>query len=368
MQNDDYENRILLLVTGLSPQVVTETVYALAVKREPRWVPTEVHVLSTIEGRERARKELLSNGWFARLLKDYNLPPIAFGEDQLHQVKGEDGTDLNDIRTEADSQAVGDALARLVTRLTSVEDSELHVSIAGGRKTMGFLAGYTLSLLGRGQDRLSHVLVSEGFESLPSFFYPTPYSRIIHTHPPENRPLDTKDADVNLADIPFVRLRTYLKNNISQKEPGYARLVSSVQEGLGGLHVEIDMDNRFIRAAGQVVKLPPTYCALYALLAKRRQLKQTGISRASIETPNKELGKEFVEVAGVCLETNEYLEFPEQGITRKQLEPWKSKLNSLLREQLGQTAAEPYLIETQKSRYTLSGLESDQIHFTEIDA
>ena len=32
----------------------------------------------------------------------------------------------------------------------------MHVSIAGGRKTRGFLAGYTLSLLGRPQDRLSH--------------------------------------------------------------------------------------------------------------------------------------------------------------------------------------------------------------------
>lgn len=366
MLDNAYENRILLLVTGLSPQVVTETVHALAVKRKPAWVPTQVHVLSTLEGCERARKELLSNGWFARLREDYGLPPIAFDETHLHRIQGQDGVHLKDIRTESDSRAVGDALARLVAHLTSVEDSELHVSIAGGRKTMGFLAGYTLSLLGRPQDRLSHILVSEGFESLPHFFYPTPYSKIIHTHPPDNRPLDTKDADVSLADIPFVRLRTHLNKSITQKEPEYARLVDSVQEGLGGVRVEIDMDNRWIRASGQLIKLSPTHCALYAFLAKRRQLNQAGIARASIETPNKVLGRELVEVAGVCLETNEYLEFPEKGISRKQLEPWKSKLNALLREQLGQTAAEPYLIETQRSRYTLSGLEPNQIHFTEI--
>jgi hypothetical protein len=30
------ERRVLLAVTGLSPQIVTETVYALAVKRRPK--------------------------------------------------------------------------------------------------------------------------------------------------------------------------------------------------------------------------------------------------------------------------------------------------------------------------------------------
>ena len=37
-----YPRRILLAVTGLSPQIVTETLYALAVKGNPAWVPTEI--------------------------------------------------------------------------------------------------------------------------------------------------------------------------------------------------------------------------------------------------------------------------------------------------------------------------------------
>src|SRR3990172_2018906 len=43
-----YPRRILLAVTGLSPQVVTETLYALAVEPpagEERFVPTEVHLV-----------------------------------------------------------------------------------------------------------------------------------------------------------------------------------------------------------------------------------------------------------------------------------------------------------------------------------
>jgi CRISPR-associated protein (TIGR02584 family) len=49
----------------------------------------------------------------------------------------------------------------------------LHVSIAGGRKTMGFYAGYALSLYGRAQDRMSHVLVDEKFEKGINFYYPS---------------------------------------------------------------------------------------------------------------------------------------------------------------------------------------------------
>jgi CRISPR-associated protein (TIGR02584 family) len=61
-----------------------------------------------------------------------------------------------------------------VRELTADPDCAIHASIAGGRKTMGFYLGYALSLFGRPQDRLSHVLVSSPFESNQNFFYPLP--------------------------------------------------------------------------------------------------------------------------------------------------------------------------------------------------
>jgi hypothetical protein len=42
----DYPRRALLAVAGLSPQIVTETLYALAVRGEPRFLPTEVHIIT----------------------------------------------------------------------------------------------------------------------------------------------------------------------------------------------------------------------------------------------------------------------------------------------------------------------------------
>src|SRR5262245_43721346 len=85
--------RILLAVTGLSPQIVTETVYALAVDMNPVWIPTEVHIITTRRGEENARLTLISDepGWFHRLRDDYRLPDIVFNHETIHVITGPGG-------------------------------------------------------------------------------------------------------------------------------------------------------------------------------------------------------------------------------------------------------------------------------------
>jgi len=61
MNPQSYLRRILLCASGLSPQIVTETLYALTLPGEIRVVPTEIHLLTTAEGAERARLTLLSD-------------------------------------------------------------------------------------------------------------------------------------------------------------------------------------------------------------------------------------------------------------------------------------------------------------------
>ncbi|MEF8766960.1 hypothetical protein [Candidatus Accumulibacter contiguus] len=52
---NDYPRRILVAVTGLSPQIVTETLYALAVAPSgTAFVPTEIHLITTRSGAEKA--------------------------------------------------------------------------------------------------------------------------------------------------------------------------------------------------------------------------------------------------------------------------------------------------------------------------
>lgn len=60
-----YSRRILLAFSGLSPQIVTETIYALAAQADAPFIPTEVHLITTCEGANRVELSLLSDdlGW-----------------------------------------------------------------------------------------------------------------------------------------------------------------------------------------------------------------------------------------------------------------------------------------------------------------
>lgn len=155
MEPYQYSKRILLVITGLSPQVVTETLYALAISQEQVFVPTEIHVVTTAEGAQRARLTLLSDepGWFYRLCADYGLPSIAFDSEHIQVLEDSKGNPLQDIRTPEENACVADQISELVRGFAQDEQAALHVSIAGGRKTMGFYLGYALSLYGRPQDR-----------------------------------------------------------------------------------------------------------------------------------------------------------------------------------------------------------------------
>ena len=265
-----YPRRILVVVTGMSPQVVTETTYALAV-REPAWVPTEIRLITTHKGAQIAERDLLSDGdgWFHRLCRDYELPPVDFNAERIHTLSGSNGEPLDDLQTPADNTTAADAITQLLCDLTEDDASALHVSIAGGRKTMGFYLGYALSLYGRRQDRLSHVLVNPPYESLLEFFYPTPTEMIVKAR--DGCLVDARDADVSLAEIPFVRLREGLPQDLLEGKIRFQDAVEAAQRAIGPVELVIDLQGERVRAGGRVFHLPPLQLAFLAWLARRRK-------------------------------------------------------------------------------------------------
>ena len=64
-----FPRRVLFTVTGLTPQIVTETIYALAVQTTPAFVPSQLVVMTTSDGANRVRLTLQGSdpGWLARL-------------------------------------------------------------------------------------------------------------------------------------------------------------------------------------------------------------------------------------------------------------------------------------------------------------
>lgn len=370
---NDYPRRALVAVTGLSPQIVTETLYALAVAPSAAaFIPNEIHLITTRGGAEKARLALLSEepGWFHRLCKDYSLPPIRFAAETIHVLEDADGNPLEDIRSPADNRRAADGITAIIRQFTADPDCALHVSIAGGRKTMGFFLGYALSLYGRPQDRLSHVLVSEPFESSIGFYYPTPSSRVIEM--PGGRLVDSAQAQVTLAELPFVSLRHGLPEALLTGRASYNETVEAARRALAPARLQIDLAARRIEAAGKVFALPPAELALLSVFARRTQHEEAPLPAPAKEIPDLEWKKRYLVelrwIAGPMKDLDETERALRKGMDGGYFSAHLSKLRKMLRHELG-TAAEPYLISdggSRPRRYSL-GLRSTAVIFGAIE-
>jgi CRISPR-associated protein (TIGR02584 family) len=225
--NAPHAQIVLLAVTGMSPAVLTETVWGLARER-PAVIPSRVVVLTTLAGRQAIERELFSTVepnaetvW--EQLRRAVLGPNAREDSRLildppriisAPNRGAGRTDgLEDIRKREDNSAAADFILEEVRRIVENPDTRLIASLAGGRKTMGALLYAAMTLLGRETDRLTHVLVNEPFEDArlqPRFFFPTD-KPVLHRLPggagSEPGEFSSSNARIELADVPFVPLR-----------------------------------------------------------------------------------------------------------------------------------------------------------------
>jgi len=356
---EHYPRRILLAASGLSPQVVTETLFALALRAGNPYVPTEIHLITTADGASRARLMLLSDtpGWFHRLREDYALPAIHFDEKLIHVIAGPEGGALDDIRTAAENDFAADFITGVVRELTSDENCSVHVSLAGGRKTMGFYLGYALSLYGRAQDRLSHVLVSKPFESDPQFFYPSVKPRILITR--DNQPVDARDAEITLAEIPFVRLRDGLPVPLLAGRARFTEVVAAAQKARGPVLLELDPAARSVRAGGETIPMPPSELAFYSWLANRRRSSLPPVPCPGVHESNQDYAQAFLaeyrSILGPMGDDDRTAKSFRHGMTKADFEQKASKLNARLRKALG-VAAAPYLISSESSSPKRYGL------------
>jgi CRISPR-associated protein (TIGR02584 family) len=270
-----FPRRALVSVVGLTPQVVTETLWALAVDRRPPFAPTELAIVTTAEGAERIEL-VLSDGrrMLEALARDYPHAGLAglAARTSVHQVRDPAGGPLADIASLEANTALADLLVEVVRQLTADPACALHVSIAGGRKTMGFLAGYALSLFGRPQDRLSHVLVDPAFEQHPEFFYPPPEPQVLIAPGKDQKPIRTDRCNLVLADIPFVRLREGLPQDLLAGRASFKDAVDRLQERFRPPELVIDLERRSVRAHGRPVPCTPIELAFWAWLAERRAM------------------------------------------------------------------------------------------------
>lgn len=214
-------NTTLLAVTGLSPAVVTETLWALA-ERKPRIIPRRVVFVTTLTGACVIEQQLFTPrpDWNDLSVWESLRLSLQAGPDELiaeppHIISISDSASgravpLDDIRSLAENEAAAEFIFARVWDVVRDKDRQLIASVAGGRKTMGALLHSAVSLIGREDDMITHVLVNPPFDTLPEFFYPSQMLCPLHDAK-TGRVVTAAQAAITLAEVPFVPLRNRFK-------------------------------------------------------------------------------------------------------------------------------------------------------------
>ncbi len=282
MKKTGYKD-IFIFISGSTPQVITESIYALAMKKPPVY-PDGIFIVTTCKGKALAEKALFEGGILKTLTDEYDMPPIDTKQISFIIPSDCSGNLLEDIRDEKENEAMGDLITSFIRKMTKDSSYKLHCSIAGGRKTMSFYLGSALQLFGRPWDKLYHVLVTPEFESNPEFFYKPKRNKTLT--PPlspslskrgmggvmgkELKPLNTKDAVITLAELPFIRLR----DKVSLEGKGFKKLVEEGQKDIDMAIVQpeliVNLQKKALEIGDKTVSLTPVNLMIYTAYLRHK--------------------------------------------------------------------------------------------------
>jgi len=265
--------KIMLSVLGLSPQVLTEALYALFMQGR---LVDEIHVITTVTGRDLVHAGLLASGEgaFYRFLNEYNIPrgTVRFEPANIHVLRHEGGEELHDIITPEDNEVLVRKCMELSWQFTMDPEQAVYFMIAGGRKTMSACLALAAQFYGRSCDRIYHVLVSPEFENCRDFYFPPRKSRLVATTDRRGRTCyrDTRDAEIWLVSMPFVSVRDRLTDSdLDAPQDPEALLASLIRDNPPRL--EIDLGESRIVYKERQIDLPPIQTALLAFFALLRK-------------------------------------------------------------------------------------------------
>ncbi|MDD5392729.1 MAG: CRISPR-associated ring nuclease Csm6 [Thiothrix sp.] len=359
---EDFEQRILLAVAGGTPAIVTETLYALTQKAEPPYLPTEIYIITTAGVYANLQEKLLGDtGKIYQLYRDYGMIPPASNKIHLCCI-GKDKRYLNDITTSEENEIAANFITDKVRKLTK-EDSSLHVSIAGGRKTMTYYLGYAMSVFGRIQDCMSHVLVDDRY-AVPGFYYPTAQSQII-TNQWTGDSFDARDVNVMLGKLPFIRLRDGLTDDLlNDSDKSYSDIIAIAQRQLAPISVRIVYEAVVtLYCGGEEIKLPPAQLALYVWMLQRHKAGKVVITLADKVTKSV-LAEEFKAVyAELSKESGHYIH-AEESVNSMDTDYFgapRTNINKKLNATLGKPKAKAYLLQSSGKKNAMQYSLSDEL-------
>ena len=159
--------------------------------------------------------------------------------------------------------------------------------------------------------------------------------------------MDTHEAQVTLAEIPFVRLRDGLDQRLLEQGARFSELVQAANAALAPPELVIDPAHRCLCAAGRIIRLSPAPLALYLVFAKRAKAGEPPLQAPSKYDRDPEWAARFLREYEALLDPLEDGERTQNalrdGMDGDYFSQLKSRLKRELVDQLGQHAAAPYL-------------------------
>lgn len=237
------KKQVLIVVLGTSPAILTETVWALAVNEGI--VPDEIEIWTTKTGKAVFEKAVLTEDaktgktvWDSLLddlttKRNINITDkLALEDDSWKIFANTKKQHLEDLLTTEDNLATAD---KMLAELRKYDEpsTQILLSIAGGRKTMGALALQCMSLVGREEDKVYHVLVTPPFDTglTPPFFFPEKKGKKWQSRETRDKTTVTdKDAQINLFSVPYIRVRPLYEEKLKEKVVSFSKLCERVQE------------------------------------------------------------------------------------------------------------------------------------------
>ncbi len=323
---------LLVCVSGLTPQIVTETFYCLAVQKKIKI--DEIYVITTKRGRDvilgiddaphtpaTALKIELQN-----LCKKYRIKMPIFDNNDEHIITAkEESLELSDIRTDKHNVLFPNKVCEFISKLTANPYCTLYCSISGGRKTMGVHLAFALSLFGRENDKLLHVLTSE--ENEFKGFYPI------------NK---NEDKALEISEIPFVRLRSFIRKDEPDNEilsHNYKEIVDYTQSQLkiqsNKTKMILDIERREISFNKNKKSLQPLLFLFYFhfVEAKLKNIKSYQVA----DFIDDKTRTDFIEYFQVYY-PNHYVKekkWYNKGFSKEDFRSMRSVVNSAIKELIG---------------------------------
>lgn len=314
---------ILVCISGLTPQIVTETIYGLYYQHNV--TVNEIFILTTARGNTvlsgkddspNTPKDPLSR-MITLLAKEIGIKRPTFTNSAKHIIlTEEESVALSDIRSDNDNVLFPNKAAELIRDLTSVKEHNVYASLSGGRKSMSAHLALTMSMFAKPQDKLYHVLTDEQYEF--ANFYPK---------------TEKEKLALVISEIPFVRLRS-INFPHADKNADYSSIVQSTQTRLDFVmdrsKLVIDLRFKTIRFKDRSITLTPTQIALYFVFAEKNIESTAGFSIGEIQSIEFALNLKSVltEYYNQYFDETDKNHWHRKGLSAENFRQLRSKINS----------------------------------------